>query len=342
MNNKNNNVNRNLLDQQRNQTSAAYNQFLQPLGQDLNRSREESTGLRNQIRDKYTNSNGFMPAGLAPNANGFFNLPSSGGVSGDFGAAKEGYQKFADTGGINRGDFDEARGSYSNFIRTGGLGEGDKANLRSRVSAQIPAFYKSYADNAKRRQNVQGGYAPGFDAQMAEIGRESARGAANATRLAEADIVDRVQQGKMFGTSGSADLATKINSMEQSGRLSGLGGLESIAGREASLADSQAGRNQAMQLALLDMYQRGGLESAQGLQSLYNSAPGDVGQSMSGYLQGLGGLSGNNLNNLQTRSNIQDRTWMDLVNPIVGAAAGGFTGGLANRFARSSTPGRRA
>jgi hypothetical protein len=326
-NNKQNTVNRNLLDTQRTGASNQYQDFLKGTGNALDTSRNTGRELSDQIRNMYGNSNNFMPSGMTPNASGWFNLPDVGGGGGDFGAAKSGYQNFANTGGINRGDWDPALGSYKNFINTGGLGESDKEALRARATSMIPSFYDAYKRNAERRSNVQGGYSPGFDAQMAELGRAKAREGFNASRQVEGDILDRVLQGKQFGTSGYGNLASTIAGMEQSGKLAGLGGLKDIAGTEASLGEARAGRNLSAQMGLAEMFQRGGLASAEGLSNLYRSAPGDVGQNMQAWLEAMRGKTGNELGNIGTRTGIKDQSWFDYLPQILGtgsAIAGGF------------------
>lgn len=340
MGNQQNKVNRSLLDRERMRTDNDYDSFLGSVKNTLAGS--NSNALRNQIQGLYSNPDDFLAKGSMPNASGWFDLPGSDSplpsVGADYSAAKSGYQKFADTGGINRADFDEAKGSYSNFINTGGLGESDKAGLRARATSQIPSFYNSYKNELARRRNVQGGYSPGFDSSMAEIGRQSAREGFNASRQVEGDIIDRVQQGRMFGTQGSERLAGTINQMEQTGKLAGLGGLKGIGDSElsasqanASLAEARNARNLQAQLGLAENYAANKRAGAAGLSDLYRSAPGLEGLGWSTILSGLGGRSGNSLANLGMRNSIKDRSWLDYLNQAIGAGGGiaqaAFAGG---------------
>lgn len=333
MNNKQPRENRNMLDTTRTQSQGRWGSTAQGIGQDLDQARADSGRLRGEIEKRYGQS--FMPPGLTPSASGFFDT-SGFGVGGgvpDYSASKAGYQKFADTGGINRGDFDEAKGSFSNFINTGGIGEGEAQALRARATSGIPAFYDAYKRNASRRRSVQGGYSPGFDAQQAEIGRQAGREAFQASRQVEGDIADKRQQGRMFGTTGSANLAGTINQMEQSGKLAGLGGLKGISDSEGSFGEAAANRKQQLQLALQDMYMKDQGERAQGLQSLYSSAPGAVGQSYNALLNSLQGMDSSNLQNLGLRLNspgAQDRRWEDAIGPIGNLLMAG--GGIATGF----------
>jgi len=325
MNNKQNNTNRSLLDQQRGTATGMYQDFLKGVGGDLSSAREGSNALRGQIAQRYSDSNNFMPSGLKPNSSGWFDLPNSGGGSGgaDFSNARSGYQKFADTGG----DFDESRAAVKS------IGFNPEA-LRLRTSSIIPSFYQGYKNQLARRNSVQGGYSPGFDSSMSEIGRQAGREGFNASRQVEGDIADKELGASQARASG----LTNIDQLIQSGKLSGLRGLESIGQTEASLGESAANRNQAMQLALQKMYQEGNMSSASGLMDLYRSAPGDVGQSLQAYLSGLGNMSGNQLQNLSTRSQIQDRSWLDMIPGLVGAAGGVFAGmgGMGGKTPTSS------
>ena len=300
-------MNTGLLDNQRQQADTDYGVLKEPMLQDINNARTNSAALRSQIQNKYTNSNNFMPNGMMPNANGWFNLPPGGKAGmGDYGSAKSGYENMAATGGVNRADFDPALSSYKDFMSTGGV---DAASLRARGGSTIPAFYDAYKNASKRRANVQGGYSPGFDEQQAELARQSGREGFNANRQLEGDIADKVQQGRMFGTSGFGNLQSNITGMEQTGKLAGLGGLTHIGDTETGLNQFNAGQDNSMQMQLADMYQRGGIESARGLQGLYSSEPGDVGQAYRNYLAGMGGLHNNQLQNLALRGGMKGIDW---------------------------------
>ena len=320
-----------MLDEQRNDARGRYDSFLHNAGNDLNDARTNSRGLRNTIQERYTNSNNFMPEGMKPNSSGWFDLPedkSSGAGSGDFAAARGGYSKLAETGGVNRADFNPALDSYKGFMSHGGV---DATALRQRATGQIPSFYDAYKRNAQRRSNVQGGYSPGFDEQQAEIGREAGRAGFEASRQVEGDIADKVQQGKMFGTTGYGGLMSNITGMEQQGKIAGLGGLTNIGQTEASLGESRASRNQQMQLALQRMFQEGGMESNRGLQNLYSSRSGEMDQGLDAWLRGMGQRSQNDLGNLGMRAGMtQGKNWGEILSRIAGYGGmvlGGFGGG---------------
>lgn len=349
MNNKQNNVNRGLLDNQRTGTGNQFQDYISGQNRRLGVDQKNADDLRGKIESSYTNNNNFMPGGLSPNTSGWFDLPGessgfgAGSIGADYSAAKSGYSKFAETGGVNRDDFNPALDSYKNFINNGGLGESEADALRARATSQIPAFYGAYKNALSRRSNVQGGYSPGFDSQMAEIGRQAGREGFNASRQVEGDIVDKRLQGRQFGTSGFGNLMGNITGMEQSGKLAGLGGLKSIGDSEmsassanAGLSESAKGRNQAMQQFLMDMYSSGGKTSAAGLQGLRSSSDATLNNTNNNFLSGLGGMSQNELQNLAMRLGIKDRSWMDLIPGLVGAG-----GAIATGFGSGGSGGGR-
>lgn len=324
-NNKNNKQNRALLDTSRQRTGGMYEDFVNSNKKQFARDQEDANSLRSEIRDRYSNTNNFMPGGLKPNDKGWFDLGGMGSDSisaPNYSDVEGGYRDFANTGGVNRADFQPAFDSYRGLMSNGGIGEGEAQAFRARATGMVPAFYNKYKEALQRRSNVQGGYSPGFDAQMAEIGRESARQGFQASRDVEGDIADKRIQGRMFGTSGFGNLMSDVVGKEQQGKLAGLGGLSSIADSRAAASNANVGRNDAMQKFLLQLYSGGEQSKLAGLQQLYSSAPGNVGQTGGLYLGGLGGYSNNELGNLGMRNQIQDRSWYDYLPGLIGAGAG--------------------
>lgn len=356
MNNKQNNVNRGLLDTSRTGTGNQYQDYISSQKKQLGTDQTNADTLRNQIHSSYTGNNNFMPGGLTPNSSGWFDLSGGGtgatgtnssgfgsAAGGDFSSAKKGYQGFADTGGINRGDFSPALDSYKNFMNNGGLGESEADALRARATSQIPSFYNNYKQALSRRSNVQGGYSPGFDSQMAEIGRQAGREGFNASRQVEGDIVDKRLAGRQFGTSGYGSLMSDITGKEQTGKLAGLGGLTNIGGMEqqnnqfnAGLGETRANRNQAMQQFLMDQYQSGGKANAAGLQGLRSSSDATLNNTNSNFLGGLSGMSGNDLQNLAMRLGIHDTSFLTDVLPRLIGAGGTIASGFGNPAGASS------
>lgn len=335
MSNKQNNQNRSLLDQQRNQTNQQYSQVNSVNQNAAGGFANNAASTRQSVIDRYSNNNNFLPGGMSPNSQGFFDTSgaaSSGG--GDFSGAKTGYDEASKTGLINRGDFAPALDSYKGMM--GGLGAAQQQALRSRATSQIPSFYDAYKSNLARRQNVQGGYSPGFDAQSAEIGRQAGREGFNASRQAEGDIIDKSNQLAEFGTQGYGNLASDIAGKEQSGRLAGLGGLTNIGGMEQQNNQFNAGQKNALQQQLINLYSQGGQANAQGMANVNAQDVNQYQNSIGNWLQGLGGQSNAALQNLELRSNIQDKHWYDYATQLAGSAGAGFAGlaGMGGRQPR--------
>lgn len=331
MNNGQNKTNRNLLDQQRTGANNQYQDFLTGANNRLNQASGNDQNLRNEIFDRYSNANNFMPAGMQPNSSGWFNLPGSNTpvatAGADFSKPKAGYQSMADTGGQDV--LQPALDSYKGFMGNGGVGEDMANNMRYRATSAVPSFYNNIKNQMSQRSNVQGGYQPGFDSQMQELARQSGRATYDASRQAESDIADKILQGKEFGTTGYGNLAQTVNQ----NKLSGLGGLTNIGNSELGASEFNAGQNnqryaqdQGFQQALAQMFQNSQFGAAQGLQGLYSSAPGATGQAEGAALSGMGGMNSNALNNLNTRASIKDNSWMNYLPGMLGAAGAAFTG----------------
>lgn len=204
--------------------------------------------------------NTFMPGGLRPNASGWFDLPERASNTAE----------------------EHARAGYQNIAEGGGNVGFDANAMRQRASTIIPSFYDAYKRNAQRRSNIQGGYSPGFDDQMAEIGRQAGREGFNAVRQVEGDIADRSLQ--------MGDINTR-------NRLQGIGGLSNM----AALRQSRDASDLEARLGLGRQYQQGGQFSAAQRQGLYNTDRSDFNTAMQQRLAGLGGLSQNELMNLELR-----------------------------------------
>lgn len=337
--NTNNQTNRSLLDSQRTSADSSYGNFNSNANQDYENARSTAGRVGQGIETSYSNPNSFLPSGALPNSSGWFNNPTADSAgayasfdpNGDFSKARTGYEGFANTGG--RENYADSSDSYKNFVNNGGIGESEASAIRNRATAQIPAFYQAYSDANKRRSNVQGGYSPGFDAQQEELGREQGREGFNAERQVEGDIASMRQSGREFGTSGLYG----IDSSVAGNKLAGLGGITNIgqagqqneqfnAGQSQQNNQFNTSKNAAFQDAMTKLYTQNNQNATAGLQNYYSSSPGDRDSSRASILAGLGEQTGNQLQNLGLRSNIQDRTWQDYLTQIIGAGAGGLAG----------------
>lgn len=336
------------LNRQSTRNTADYGSF-------LDRVRSERPGVLGRESqlwqgavDRYTDPNRGMSV-TPTGAGGWFNLPGGGvgqntagggGGSQFSGSARGGYEKLAETGGINREDWKESQDLYRRSA-TGYVPGAE--NLRYRATSMVPAFYDQYKNQLARRANTQGGYSPGFDAQMAEIGRQAGREGYDASRKAEADIADRAIQQMQFGTTGLSNIAGTMNELGQRGTIAGLGGMTDIDALQAQYGEAAAGRNlaankydQDAQLELQRMWQQGQQFGATGMTNLYGTTPGESSMLNDVELRGMGDRERNELANLGISANMNQGHWWDSLGGI-GSIVGGV-GSVWDAYNRYRNP----
>lgn len=181
----------------------------------------------------------------------------------------------------------------SELARTGGLSEQDQASLRARGISPIRAVYANALRNLNRRQNIAGGYAPGLGASTARMAREQSEQAAQASTNVNANIAERIQQGRLSAapqyeaataarTSGMNRIAElnaarraeadqfnrqmrlRAEESDRNRRLEGLRGMTSLYGTNPALTESfsrqalqRRGQDDDMSRYLIDAYLRG-------------------------------------------------------------------------------------
>lgn len=198
----------------------------------------------------------------------------------DFSQSNAAFKGFTDNGGVDQdkmrvaqplyqdqmgnnqiADNFRANGTYSEFNKTGGVSDADKANLRSRGTSVIPAFYSRLNDENTRQATVQGGYNPGGMAMKARLARDQAAGAQDAARDTELGISDQVRQGREWGATGMTGAEGSLqderfragNALDQSesniqktlqaGKMFGASGLAANEGATNQLNSTQATNN---------------------------------------------------------------------------------------------------
>ncbi len=160
----------------------------------------------------------------------------------------EGYKGFRDTGGLSAENVERMRGmgGFDEFAKTGGYTPESIANIKAQAISPIGSFATGTRDELARRQALQSGYAPGFDAANRALQRDTARAIADTSLNANVAIQDRVNQGRQWGISGLTGAEQALAGMQTGNRLAALGG-ETTAGQAISEADA---RNMANQLAV--------------------------------------------------------------------------------------------
>lgn len=283
-----------MLDTEYNDSRNMYNQYLASRGDLSNEARGRSNEAYNTAFSGYRN---FLDRFAG-------NPPRPGGES------REGYRRYSRGGGVTDENKQRIRGAgvFDEFARTGGYNEADKTNIRSRLTRSIPSFYDALRNDMQRQQTISGGINPTFDASLAAMARQQAQLASDATVDAETGIQDRVNQGRMWGSSSLSDAESRLVDAIQRGEMFGIEGL----GRRDS-EDAQ-----------YDIANRGlELEALGGIRGLRTDQPGEVGM-YEGLLQNaMQGRSGNAQNLLQQRMQYNpNQSWLERMAPLINAGVG--------------------
>jgi len=168
--------------------------------------------------------------------NDFINKASSLG-----GDTRSGYENFA-SGGNNyswdpkfRQSLDSSLAGYQNFADTGGFSEQDKSDLRARAIAPTRAVYANAQSNVDRQRSLQGGYSPNYTAATAKMSRDLSSGLSDASTNANAQLAQMIQSGKLAGLGGlqsgstaGQGLSNNINQLNSQQMLAGLSGMSDI------------------------------------------------------------------------------------------------------------------
>ena len=174
---------------------------------------------------------------------GFGSMAETGGIDpGEAARLRTGYQGMSETGGFDPSTTGNLKSFYGGMRNTGGYSPQDVANIRGRGNAGIPAVYGRLKENLRQAQARSGG--AGYQAALTKMGRGAAQDSATMARDTEAEIADRLRQGKLTGAAGEFGLEQTLagnkfqglqggQGLEQSlrsGRQYGLQGLGGLAG----------------------------------------------------------------------------------------------------------------
>lgn len=250
-------------------------------------------------------------------------------VQGDAGALRN----FASYGGVDAEGRSRMRGGgyFDELIKSGGYSDEDIANIRARTARQTPALYEGLRSDLERGHAAQGGYGPGYDAQLAKLTRDSARASQDAILGSEIGLAESIRGGKLAGASGMSDAERALQALISQNTL---GGYTSAAGIEGNLMDSiRSGQMFGVSgLGDLDKTNLARRLSAAGILSDLTGMAG-------GFSLGWGGLetdaerirSGANASLLDIFGRSRDKSWWETWGrdvfgagaSIAGAAAGG-------------------
>lgn len=180
--------------------------------------------------------------------------------------------------------------------------------IRARGNSVIPGMFEAVRDEQTRLQNLQGGYNPGYTAQMSKISRDSAREAANNVLNTE------VMLGEKIAAARAAQAAFALQQRGMAGRAR-QGGYGSASG-----------------------FGRNSLEALKGIYALRGQTPGEVQMYLNAGLGNMG--QGQELANQalgQRAAYNPNQSGWERALGVVGGLAGGFAPFMGG-FGRNSQP----
>lgn len=351
--------------------------------EDLTASRAKGDDLYNQMKAGYTSLLTPAQAAISPGGGGggggggsfnpsasgdprfkevenqYRDFSTTGGWSPERTASMQGninaFKDISRTGGVDEEGKNRMRGNgvFDEFQRTGGYSEGDKANIRSRATSVIPAMYSRLRDEAGRMSSVQGGYGPGKVAMMSRLARQNASGLSDASRDAELGIMDKVNQGRQWGTEGMSNAEGNLQGLMSRNKLtsltgaadtemgmvnsinqgkmygtSGIGGLaendRQAAAQAAALAQSAGAQSAAQDRWAQEFQLRQKMAGLEGLGSIYDSGgPGEYQANKQFDLSNRNNNSGI-VGDMATRQKSGNRSAWDTVGGFAGGALGAW------------------
>ena len=223
----------------------------------VNNMAQQSFQNYNDQRNQFGNTLGAGLAGAQGRSDQVFNT-ALGGYNSLLGNI-QGALGSAGGGGVSQATMDaiNAIGGPGNPW-AGQLGR----DVRTRENSVLPGFFDKIAQEQTRLQNIQGGYNPGYTAQMSKLARDQAKQAQEGVLNTEIEI------GK---NSAAAQAAQAAFELQKQGMLASM--------------QAQAGAASAADRArLLGL----NLSALGGLEGLRTDVPGEVGMYLSGMSNNLG------------------------------------------------------
>lgn len=191
------------------------------------------------------------------------------------------------------------------------------ADLRTRGESILPSFFDRIKAEEGRLQNIQGGYNPGYTAQLSKLSRDQAQ--ATAQNLLNTNI----QLGEQ---SAAADKAQAMFGLQRAGAMAKYNlAQRAAAGRASSAARASQQQNYAMQLAALGGLSNLRTDTPGGTQQYIGGMLGNQGQGWQGNNQGMSAL----MNYNQPKAPIWQQA-LGIAGSLAPVFAGGFGGGMRN------------
>lgn len=160
-------------------------------------------------------------------SNIFANLNTGGNpLSGDYARIMAQLQGRMSQSGVKFNPFTPKEQTYSQspeltnaiqmirqLAESGGYSEEDKNNIRARGISPIRSVYANAMQDIDRNKSLQGGYSPNHNAAIAKLTREVADKVAGQTTNVNADLAEKVAQGKMAMAPQLGNITTHMNDL---------------------------------------------------------------------------------------------------------------------------------
>jgi hypothetical protein len=282
--------------------------------------------LANQNFQNYntqrTNLGNTITAGLGQaqsNSQNAFNT-AFGGYSNLLNQAAGGTLNTGGGGGGTGAAYDAMRAAINGMQGPGNPWAGELGtDIRTRNDSLLPGFYDRIRAEQGRLQNIQGGYNPGYTAQMAKLARDQAHQAQAAKLSTDVELGQR---------SAAAQAAQAAFANQRAMQLAQLG-----------LSQAQYGAGNSRASAAMQLQAR--LAALSGISGLRGQTPGEVNMYLQGQLGNLGtgqGLNNQSLGQMYQANPRQAPWWqqaMGMVGPAASVASlfmGGGGGSSAGRL----------
>lgn len=168
----------------------------------------------------------------------------------------------------------------ADFSKTGGYSDTDISSMRARGIDPIRSVYAGALNNLRRQKSLQGGYSPNYGALQAKLAREQAGIIGERTSAINADIAEKVNEGKKFAMSSLSPIRQRRDELAHQVELQNAAGVN----RANEMNAAERARVEELNRQLLLDYERynsgaasndisQGLQAVSGAANLYGTTP---------------------------------------------------------------------
>lgn len=239
--------------------------YQQPFGQPVVSSMQGQTPVRTEQMGTNTGMDGLLPRAPMPqfqepsfesygaepayedDSSIYAGLGGPNPLSGQYGQLMQQLQGMMSQRGMTHTPFIPKEQVYSQspeltnaiamikqLAESGGYSEDDKSELRARGVSPIRSVYANAQQGLDRSKSLQGGYSPGHTAATSKLARELSDRIAGQTTNVNADIADKVAQGKMAMAPQLGNITSRVNDA-----INEISGRNVASGNEAGMFNTK-------------------------------------------------------------------------------------------------------